>query len=212
MKKNLKLLFEYIVKFHRKHFYILVAILLSSVILEISSLAILALMLSLLTNPNIINEYTYLEFLFNFFNFESDQKFILIFLTIGIFLIILSSLISLINLVLTSKFSMRIGVEMGQRLFNLYVDKNIMWHNKNNSSSLINKIIIECHRITMNILNPLSQFLYKFFLSISIIVFLLLFNFKITFLMIFSIISFYLFIFSFLRKKNKDKWKKYYDC
>lgn len=207
MKKNLKLLFDYIIKFHKTRFYILSAIILSSVFLEISSLAILALILSLTANPGMVNEYSFLKYLINFFNFDSNQEFIFIFIITGILFIILSTVFSIINLILTAKFSMKVGIELGQKLFYFYVNKNIMWHNKNNSSSLINKIVIECNRITMNIINPFSQFFYKFFLSISIITFLFLFNFEVTFYIILTVLLFYFFIFFFLRKKIKINGK-----
>ncbi|MDB3889153.1 ABC transporter ATP-binding protein/permease [Candidatus Pelagibacter sp.] len=126
----------------------------------------------------------------------------LIFVTgfITLFLFIISSFFSILTLFISTYFGNKIGAELSTNLYNLFLSKPYLFHINNNSSDLTSKISFNAERTITIILRVLStnSSLIK---AISIVVALLIYNFKVALVLGLTFIIAYFFIYFGLQSK-----------
>jgi hypothetical protein len=87
---------------------------------EMISIASLIPFISVLANPNLIENNDYLFFFYNYFTFQNSNNFTFFLGILFLSLVILSNLSYLFNIWVTNFFIFRIGSEISEKLFSFY--------------------------------------------------------------------------------------------
>lgn len=176
-------------------------------VLEVASLASVSLVIGVASNPKINLSGPIFKY-FPFVLAHSHQKLLLMTGSAVFTLLLISTIISVYTTWRLSLFSNRIGVEIGDRLFEHYLYQNWTFHATQNSADLTKKITAETTRVTNQILNPLIQMNAKIFTSVMLLTTLTIFNplIALTILCIFS--SAYLLIYKTVRSRLLDNGRK----
>nr|WP_297456566.1 ABC transporter ATP-binding protein [uncultured Halomonas sp.] len=100
----------------------------------------------------------------------------LIWVGVGVLVILtLAALVSMITIWRLSLYGARVGVELGDRLYNHYMHQPWVFHASGNSSLLTNQITQECQRMTIRIINPLmlmnAKLTMAFFMLLAIFIY-----------------------------------------
>jgi len=169
-----------------------------NMLLEIFSIGILVPLFSNLTNEiNFSNDF--FNKILKFTNFEIFKK------TSSVIIIIISiffikNFFLLLLKWLENKLSYNFLRKNSKNLFEYYLNKNYLFHVKSNSADLIKNIGQECNIISFNLLRPILSILSSLVSVLTIFIFLLLIDFKIT-LTIVIILTFVGIVFSNFTKK-----------
>ena len=95
-----------------------------------------------------------------------------------------------------------------KKLFNFYLNKNYLFHLKNNSAELIKNIQTECNAVSFNILRPILSLISLLISVITILIFLIGVNAKITIITILFLSTIGLVFSSFTKKKLRKLGKE----
>ncbi len=177
--------------FTKKDYIFVTVILFFSVIstfLEILSISILVPFFSNLSEGFEFKNQSLIE-LNNFYEkyLSNDILIILILITI-IFLV--KNCIYLFARFIEQKFTYRFHRYVTKKLFNYYLNKDLNFHNQNNSANLIKNITAECNILTFNLIQPLLLS----FSELVVLLFLVSFLFYVNFYATLSIIIFLIII------------------
>ena len=171
------------------------------VILELITLGILAQVLNVFTNKNVILELNYLLKIGDFFNSEN-------YLVILFVLFFLSYLCKTLFLILfyhkQYSFTYNLKAELTSKVFRKYIKSPYIFHLNNDTSQLLRNIGNEVSLISTGIIHQLITIGAEFLIIISIIVFLLYKEPVIISLLTIFFIFFTLFYFFFISKKIKN--------
>ena len=78
----------------------------------------------------------------------------------GILVFLVLTFAAIVNIFTVWRFSMyaaQIGADLSNRLFIHYMAKPWLFHANGNSSELVNKLVVECSRLSTLIINPFMQ-------------------------------------------------------
>ena len=171
------------------------------VLLELITLGILAQVLNVFTNKNVILELNYLLKIGDFFNSEN-------YLVILFVLFFLSYLCKTLFLILfyhkQYSFTYNLKAELTSKVFKKYIKSPYIFHLNNDTSQLLRNIGNEVSLISTGIIHQLITIGAEFLIIISIIVFLLYKEPVIISLLTIFFIFFTLFYFFFISKKIKN--------
>ena len=202
MFKKLAILFAFFdKKIKVKLIYFQLIIIFTSVV-EILSIFSIGPLVQLLSNPNSIFEEGQMVYkIYNYFNFTSFESFIL-FIVIIIFILFFTSVIAVTyTTYLITIFAQNLGNDMRISLYRFYLSQPWLYHAKSNSSDFVNKIIAESGRVTNNIIFNILNTNSKLLTGIFIIIFLSIYNIKVSLISIISIGIMYLLIFSIVKSR-----------
>jgi len=132
---------------------------------------------------------------FNLSGFSSVNHFIILSGALSLTILIISALVSTFTIWRLYMYGSRVGADLSNRLFTLYLHKSWLYHSVSNSSELTNKIAQECQRITNGIIGPVMQMNAKLVLVVFMSTAIFIYNFTITLigLVIFVVAYFFLF-------------------
>lgn len=143
--------------------------------LEIIGILSIIPFVTLVSNINLIYEKSYLSDLFFYFNFSSEIFFLVCLGILILLSLIISSLFSIFTFWRIFMFGNQLGIEIGDRLFNYYMEQGWISYISKNSSTYTKKISVEAQRVTSGIIIPLLQMnakiLFVFFIVISIAIY-----------------------------------------
>ena len=173
--------------------------------LELISLSIIIpLVLSIIGSNSITIE------LFNInINISQSDKYFII--TLFLIFFLLSSIFNLFSMYYIKVTSNKIGAEIGNNIYYFFLNQKYLFYIKKKSSEVAKTIIQEIGRIPGTIITPSLNIIGKGFSSLSIIIFLLIFNLKITAIILFVLFFFYLIIINLTSKilrRNDDVYSK----
>ena len=207
MIRDIKNLFGVLNK-RQKNYFIKVQLLSSlQAITEVVSVLLLIPFMSVVGNISLIKENLFFKNLFNFFNFENEFQFIVFFSIFIILFFAFSSWISVFSLKKITYLGVSLGMDLSKNLYEYYMRQDWLFHTRNNTSSILNKISIESNRITSSIILPLILTISKVFLIVFMYITLVILNPKFT---IFGTIIFficYYIVFKYAEKKLEKHGK-----
>jgi ATP-binding cassette, subfamily B, bacterial PglK len=160
-------------------------------IFELITIASLGIFIKVLSDPAFIYSNDSLYYFFKLFEF-SEVNFLVCLGGALITILLISGSISVITIWRVSNFASRWGTEFGDRLYKNYLNKNWLYHTKQNSSFLIKKISIESPRITDKLLVQLLLMNARVILIVIISIGLLIYNPLVT------IVGFFVFSISYI--------------
>jgi ABC-type multidrug transport system fused ATPase/permease subunit len=204
-----KTVFFLLTKSQRKKYFQLQIIVMVTVFFEILGISLIGLFMSFISNPDNIFSNSFALNVYDFFNFKDKYNAIYYFGLSVIFFLILSSIISMYTTWRLAIFASRIGVELGDRLFEHYMYQSWTFHTEENSSQLVKKITSEVNRLTMSILNPLIIINTRIFVAISIVILLFFINPIVAIIGLVLFTSLYLTMYYFVRKELGSNSKKF---
>ena len=100
----------------------------------------------------------------NIFNDMSNDHVLLISSLTLIFILSLSSFLSVIIFKKSTHLSMHIGHQIACRLLDFYLSCDWLYHSNNNSSTMINNILSESNRLSSGVINPFISIISKIIL------------------------------------------------
>ncbi len=174
----------------------------SSAFCEALSIASLLPFLSILTNPNNLEDITFFNYISNLFNLKDSNSFLFPLTIIFCFAILSSGMIRILNLYLSNKLSALIGSDLSINCYRNTLYQPYQIHLKRNTSKIISTIT-EYISGTINSLNAFLQLITALVVASSLILTLFLINIKIAFTIIFIVGAFYFLIVVLIRKKLK---------
>ncbi len=171
MKNTIKKLYKTLNKDEKKEYLKTQLIIVANGLFELISVASVGIFVNAVTSSetqNKIHEYL------RIFGFERDVTLIILAIVV-LFLIIISGVFGMLCAWATVKFSSTIGVNIGDKLFNKYINSSIEFHQKNDRVELMRKISTEATRVSHAVIGPLMQSNSKFisilFLGIGVILY-----------------------------------------
>jgi ATP-binding cassette, subfamily B, bacterial PglK len=153
----------------RRSFVILFGMMLFEAVLEMVSVALVPLYVSIIAYPEKVREYLPDQGL------SLDHTQLLIWASAGIFLFFLAKL--LINLGGTywkSRFSENRTLKLSRRLFRAYMQAPYTYHLQRNSAELLRNINVECTQLSVLVLSPLIEMLSQAIIVAAVLTILLL--------------------------------------
>jgi HlyD family secretion protein len=174
-------------------------VVLMSICEVISVLAIGPFMSLVADTGQLNNSSSLLGQIFNATGIQSANQFIILAGSAALGLLILSAIISSFTIWRLYMYGSRVGADLANRLFALYLHKPWLYHASSNSSELTNKIAQECQRITNGIIGPVMQMNAKLVLVTFMSIAIFSYNFAITFIGLMIFIVAYFFLFKFAR-------------
>ena len=174
----------------------------SSAFCEALSIASLLPFLSILTNPNNLEDIIFFNYISNLFNLKDSNSILFPLTIIFCFAILSSGMIRILNLYLSNKLSALIGSDLSINCYRNTLYQPYQIHLKRNTSKIISTIT-EYISGTINSLNAFLQMITALVVASSLILTLFLINIKIAFTIIFIVGAFYFLIVVLIRKKLK---------
>ncbi len=131
--------------------------------------------------------------------FSSVNHFIILSGALSLTILIISALVSTFTIWRLYMYGSRVGADLSNRLFTLYLHKPWLYHSVSNSSELTNKIAQECQRITNGIIGPVMQMNAKLVLVIFMSTAIFIYNFTVTLIGLIIFVVAYFFLFKIAR-------------
>ena len=175
-------------------------LLLVSAIFEVASILTIGPFMSLVSGSADIESSKFISLIKNFLDVSNNNDLIFISGFITLLVFTLSAFISVLTLFVTTYFGNKIGAEISTSLYNLYLSKPFLFHLNTNTSDLISKISFDAERTTSIFLRVLATN-YSVIKSVSIVIALLIYNYKVALVLGITFISTYVFIFFILQSK-----------
>jgi ABC-type multidrug transport system fused ATPase/permease subunit len=175
----------------KKLFFLQLLIVITS-LLEVGALFLAGQFMFLVTDIENFNRNENFYYLYSFFAFSNEQKFILTFSFLVMVFFIITAIISIFTIWKLSMYGVAVGIEISNKLFNYFVNQEWLFYTKNNSSTLINKISIETGRVSASIIMPLMHMNARIVLCIFIIISIFIYDF------FSSLVGLSVFLFSYL--------------
>ena len=140
MFRNIKKLFSLLTPMQRKRFFILQVLVVLMAVVEIIGIASILPFMTLVGDMSLINQETYLSYLYQTSGVSSKSQFIFL-LGIGVLvMLIISASVSMYTIWKLSMFANRIGVEISGSLYTYYLRQNWLFHTTVSSAQLTKKI------------------------------------------------------------------------
>ena len=190
----------------RKHAFLLLIMIFISALLDTLGVASILPFVTVLSNPDIIENNIILSKMFNaskVFGVENNQTFLF---ALGVFvfaLLVVSLIIKAVTLYLEVRFSQMQEYNIGKRLVEGYLHQPYSWFLNRNTADFGKTILSEVNQVVGFGLTSLISLIAKGVLTIALIILLILTNPKLTLIIGLSLCLSYGLIFIFVRKYLK---------
>ena len=173
-------LWKHLSKRRQKQFAIMQVFIVIASFFEMASLGAVVPFLTVLSEPELVFQYEYLQPFIEFFEIGEASQLALPLTTTFIALIVLSAIVRVILLWSLTRLSFTAGADLSINIYRhtLYQDYEI--HVSRNSSEVINGIITKTRTVTTGVINPLLNLISTSVTIIGIIAVLLLINVSVT--------------------------------
>ena len=168
--------------------------------IEVLSVSLVIPFTSVIIKRESILEIDFLNFIYNFFNFTDLNSFIIFFSLFFLSVIIISNLISIVNVWIISYLTYNLDYNLLLNLYKNYLKLEFKEKLLTNSSDLIAKMTIQVKRFVEGVVNSLMTMIQKIITIFLIVIFLSILNFKITFFTILILILTYLLFYKSINK------------
>ncbi|MCB5288500.1 MAG: ABC transporter ATP-binding protein/permease [Candidatus Cloacimonetes bacterium] len=157
MFKLVKDIISILNKEQRREYYYLQFFVVLTAIAEILSLASIGPFMALVGNIDLVDQNGIINSIYLYFELNNPMQFLFITGLLVLLLLFLSAIISIYTITKLSFFAARTGAEIGDSLYDYYLNKDYLFHTQTSSSYLIKQIATEVSRVTDNVLQPYVQ-------------------------------------------------------
>ena len=165
--KELVLLLD---KKQRKKLYILQILIIFMSLLEILGIVSIVPFMKIVADPTLLENSRIFSYFYTLSNVESTYDFLFIIGLLVLFIISISSVLSIYTTWKLLSFGSRTGMEIGDKLYAYYMSQPWLFHVSTNSSLLTKQISQEAIRVTSEMILPLLQLNAKIILLIFLII------------------------------------------
>ena len=176
MIKTIIEFFSLLTPSQRRRFYTLQILLVIMTFAEVASIFSITPFMALVGDPSILQKEGFLRILYEKSNLDEPYKFIFYLGFVVLAILIISALISIFITWRLAMFATKIGVEIGDRLYSHYLNRDWLFHTMKSSSNLTEKISTETYRITHMFLLPLMYMNARLFLTLFVFLILLVYD------------------------------------
>ena len=160
----------------RRRFYTLQILVIIMTFAEVASIFSITPFMAIVGDPSILEKEGFLGMLYIRSNLGEPYQFIFYLGLIVLVILIISALISIFITWRLAMFATKIGVEIGDRLYSHYLNRDWLFHTMTSSSNLTKKISSETTRITEQFLLPLMYMNARLFLTLFVFLILLVYD------------------------------------
>ncbi|MDY0181659.1 ABC transporter ATP-binding protein [Aliarcobacter skirrowii] len=175
MYKLIKELFSLLETHQKRKLITLQVMVLTMAFLELVGIASIGPFMALVGDSDIILTNSTIHSLYELSGVGSTNRFLLLSGSLVLLMLTISSLFSIITTWRLSRFSFDIGIEMADRLYKHYLNRDWLFHANTTSSKLTKQIATETNRLTGGVILPLMQLnsraVLAFFISISLFIY-----------------------------------------
>ena len=173
---------------------------------EVMGIASFGPFLQLAGNPQLVLDssgpYSYI---YNLSTFNNPKDFTVFFGVLVLLLLATATLFTTLTIRYLLHYAQQLGAALSSNLYEYYMNQTWLFHANNNSSNLMNKVNLECTRVTLGIIYPLMMLNARLVLAITIISFLAITDPLITIIGIVSFSSIYFLILYVVRSRLQKK-------
>ena len=176
MIKKIIEIFSFLDKSQQKKIIYLQLLILLTALMEVLSLFAIAPFVSIIVDFEVINREGYISNIYSYLGFESPRIFLFFFALFFLCILYISNLTHMLTIWLVTTNSVKMGTTLGTRMYSFYLNREWLFHVKNNSAQLINKIAQESDRITLGIILPTILMIAKLAVSLFIVTAMIIYN------------------------------------
>ena len=176
MIKTIIEFFSLLTPSQRRRFYTLQILVVIMTFAEVASIFSITPFMALVGDPSILQRENFLGMLYLKSNIDEPYEFIFYLGFIVLAILTISALISIFITWRLAMFATKIGVEIGDRLYSHYLNRDWLFHTMTSSSNLTKKISSETTRITEQFLLPLMYMNARLFLTLFVFLILLVYD------------------------------------
>lgn len=193
-------LFSVLKKKNKIKLFYLQVLLLISALFEVATIITIGPFMSLVAGSAGIESSKFISLIKNLLNIKNNNDLIFVTGFITLLVFTLSAFISILTTFIVTYFGNKIGAEISTSLYNLYLSKPFIFHLNTNTSDLISKISFDAERTTSIFLRLMATNA-GVIKSLSIVIALLIYNYKVALVLGVAFISTYIVIFFILQSK-----------
>lgn len=202
--------FEFIFKlndlFDRKErwqFFLVLVVALAMAVFQAIGVASILPFINIVMDPSVIHNNRWLNYFFNFFNFESVSSFILAtgFTVLG--LLVIGNIISALSTWLKINFVWKKNHKLSSDLLKKYLSMPYVYFLNNNTASLGKNVLAEVYQLTNSLVMPLAKIVTDMMIIIVILIMLFWVNLIVTLIAIGVLAFSYLIIYFYFSDKLK---------
>ena len=160
-------------------------------------------LIATLSDPNILNENSFVADIYEFYDFQSYENFRDFLLYTSIIGVLLSVSLGLYNIYLVTKLSSNFGEKIEQKVFNFYLNCNYLYHVKISLPKILSNISNLIPRIKNSILSSYLNLFVQFFMVLIVSITILIVDFYFSIFAIILVGGLYLLFFKFFKKLLK---------
>ena len=182
-------------------------LLITSAIFEMLGLLSIFTLVQIITNSDIVNDSTQLiSKIYIYLNFSNYPDFLITVSIIILLVFFISFLLSVYTLYFTARFSEDIDNYLKSEIFKIYSLQPWIFHSQRETSSYINMIDKETHRIANSAIYPILQVNGRIITSLAIVISIFFYNPMVTSVCFLFFFIFYIIMFKIIKKKNSKRW------
>ena len=177
-------------------------LLITSAIFEMLGLLSIFTLVQIITNSDIVNDSTQLiSKIYIYLNFSNYPDFLITVSIIILLVFFISFLLSVYTLYFTARFSEDIDNYLKSEIFKIYSLQPWIFHSQRETSSYINMIDKETHRIANSAIYPILQVNGRIITSLAIVISIFFYNPMVTSVCFLFFFIFYIIMFKIIKKK-----------
>jgi len=203
-KKILKLLDER----ERKRLYILFGAMTVSALIEVAGIVSILPFLALITNPTLINDNRYLNWLYTTLNFQSSNRFLIFIGVMVLLILIVSNILVILTMWGVSRFTNMRNFTISRRLLSRYLHQPYVFFLNKNTIELGKNILSEVTIVTSGVLIPLMQIISSGIVALFIFTMLIVVEPLLALSVIVILGVVYIFIYRMVKKKISNIGKR----
>lgn len=208
MIKNLIELYSLLTKIQRRKLIKLQILVVLMSLSEVISVLAIGSFMAIVGDMNILQGESRLSDIYQISGFINPEEFLFWFGIIVFVILLIAAIISMFTIWRLSMYGVRVGAELGSRLFNYYMYRPWLFHSSKNSSQLSKKITQECQRITANIIRPFLNLNAKVVMAFFMIIAIIIYNPTVAIVGVVIFLSSYLLIYKIVRLKLSNNGRQ----
>lgn len=197
----LRKLFALLSRREKRDFFILQVFMFLTACAELFGTVSILPFMALAANPELIHSNEHIAYIHSVVGAPSSQHFLM--MAGGLFasLVILSNVLTLLSQFLMNRFSFRLGREVSARLFRYYLSRDLLFHTRTNSSTLIQRTMRDSQTLSGSLFASALRLNGRIFSITLLSSLLFLISWQITLIILAILLSAYAFVFMVLRQR-----------
>lgn len=168
MLNTLKELFQLLTPVQRRKFYVLQILVVLMAIMELVGIASIGPFMALVADINLIETNSLYKQLYLTSGISNPTDFLFLAGLAVLLMLGLASVISILTTWRLSLYSMQVGTEIADRLYEHYLQQNWLFHSTGSSAQLTKQVATEAPRVTSAIIAPAMQLNSRLVLAVII--------------------------------------------